>query len=285
MNVHVVTGASTGIGLAITRRLIASGATVYGSVRRIVDAGRLRHELGARFVPLVFDITDEGAVRAAAETVALALDGRTLSGLINNAGMAVSGPLLHQPIAEVRAQLEINVVGQVIVTQAFAPLLGADTARRGPPGRIIMIGSESGKIGSPFVAAYCASKHAIEGLAESLRRELMLYGIDVVVIGPGFVATPIWDKAEAIDLGPYQQTDYADAITATRDYMLAHGRKGHTPDHIASVVERALLSASPKTRYAVVQGWFQNWFLPLTLPKRLVDRMIAGQLGLLPKGR
>lgn len=189
---------------------------------------------------------------------------------------------IHQPIAEVRCQLEINVVGQLIVTQAFAPLLGTDPTRTGRPGRIVMMGSESGKIGAPFVGAYCASKHAIEGLAESLRRELMLFGIDVAIIGPGFVATPIWDKAEASDTSAYATTAYADALYATRDYMLAHGPRGHAPDHIARSVEHALFAARPKVRYAVVQGWFQNWFLPLSLPKRWVDRMIAGQLGLRP---
>ena len=282
MQAVVVTGVSTGIGLAVAKRMLAQGVDVYGSVRKQADADRLCRELGDGFHPLIFDIVDEAAVRAGAADVERALNGRKLTGLVNNAGMAVSGPLIHQPIAEVRTQMEINVVGQVIVTQAFAPLLGADTARSGPPGRIVMIGSESGKIGSPFVAAYCASKHAIEGLAESLRRELMIFGIDVAIVGPGFVATPIWDKAEEIDLGPYANTVYAAAIGETRDYMLEHGRKGHAPDHIAKAVEHALFADRPKVRYAVVQGWFQNWFLPLTLPKRWVDRIIAKQLGLVP---
>ncbi|QMW24187.1 SDR family NAD(P)-dependent oxidoreductase [Sandaracinobacteroides saxicola] len=282
MAAFVVTGASTGIGAAIAQALVQAGHQVFGSVRRAADGERLHGALGDRFTPLLFDITDEGAVATAAAQVSAALDGGTLAGLVNNAGMAVSGPLIHQPIAEVRRQLEINVVGQLIVTQAFAPLLGADRTRVGPPGRIVMMGSESGKIGAPFVGAYCASKHALEGLSESLRRELMIFGIDVTLVGPGFVATPIWDKAEQIDIARYAATAFAPALHKTRDYMLAEGRKGHPPERIAAAVLHALTSPRPPVRQAVVKGWLMNWVLPLALPKRWVDRMIAGQLGLLP---
>ncbi len=276
----VVTGASTGIGFAIVARLVRRGVRVFAGVRQAADADHLVKTLGPLVHPLLFDITDAAAVTAAAQTVAAQLEGETLAGLVNNAGMAVSGPLIHQSIAEVRRQLEVNVVGQLIVIQAFAPLLGTDRSRAGPPGRIVMMGPESGKIGAPFVGAYCASKHAIEGLAESLRRELMLFSSDVAIVGPGFVATPIWDKAEASDTGAYAATAYADALAVTRDYMLAHGRRGHPPDHIARHVEHALFAARPRVRYTVVQDWFQNWFLPLSLPKRWVDRIIASQLGL-----
>jgi NAD(P)-dependent dehydrogenase (short-subunit alcohol dehydrogenase family) len=143
-----------------------------------------------------------------------------------------------------------------------------------------MMGSESGRIGSPFVGAYCASKHALEGLAESLRRELMIFGIDVTIVGPGFVATPIWDKAEAIDFSRYDATDYARALALARDYMLGEGRRGDPPERIADAVHHALSAARPKVRYAVVKGWLMNWALPLSLPKRWVDRIVASQLGL-----
>jgi NAD(P)-dependent dehydrogenase (short-subunit alcohol dehydrogenase family) len=280
----VVTGASTGIGAATARLLVACGFRVFGSVRRPADGARLTAELGDAFVPLHFDVTDAPAVAAAAGQVAGLLQGETLAGLVNNAGMAVSGPLLHQPIDELRRQLEVNVVGQLVVTQAFAPLLGAGPVRRGQPGRIVMMGSESGKIGAPFVGAYCASKHALEGLSESLRRELMLYGVDVVLVGPGFVATPIWDKAEQAGLGPYGETAFGPAMTRTRDYMLAEGRVGYPPERIAEAVLRGLTARRPPARITAVKDWLMNWALPLGLPRRWVDRMIARQLGLRPGG-
>ena len=135
----VVTGASTGIGHATATLLVAAGFRVFGSVRSKADAERVTKEIGANFTPLLFDITDEQAVKNAASQVRAALAGEALAGLVNNAGVSVPGPLLEVPIADFRRQLEINVTGQVIVLQAFAPLLGADPALKGPPGRIVMI--------------------------------------------------------------------------------------------------------------------------------------------------
>jgi NAD(P)-dependent dehydrogenase (short-subunit alcohol dehydrogenase family) len=146
------------------------------------------------------DVTDKQAVEQAAARVSAGLGSATLTGLVNNAGVAVPGALLHLPLEEYRRQLEVNLVPQLSVTQTFAPLLGADTKRKGQPGRIVNISSTAGKIGLPFLGAYVASKHALEGMSESLRRELMIYGIDVIVIVPGSVVTAIWDKGEAEDL-------------------------------------------------------------------------------------
>lgn len=278
----VVTGVSTGIGSAIASALVKAGFHVFGSVRKPEDAIRVSATLGASFTPLVFDICDEQGVAAAAATVRKALAGKRLSALINNAGIALGGPLLHQPIPEVRRQLEVNVTGQVIVTQAFAPLLGSDPGLAGPPGRIVMMSSDSGKSGAPFVGAYTASKHALEGLAESLRRELMLFGIDVVLIGPGFVATPIWDKAEQADTSGYDETPFAPAMRKFSAYMLENGRKGYPPERIAQAVLTAITTDKPRTRYPVVKGWVQNWLLPIVLPRRMIDRIMARELGLHP---
>ena len=281
----VVTGVSSGIGSAIAARLAEAGYHVFGSVRRAEDAARLAERLGNRFTPLRFDICDTDAVKAAADLVRDALGGKRLSVLVNNAGVALAGPLLHQPIEEFRRQLEINVTGQMIVTQAFAPLLGSDDRLAGTPGRIVMMSSDSGKNGAPFVGAYTASKHALEGLSESLRRELMLYGIDVVMVGPGFVATPIWDKAEQADTSAYEHTDFAPAMRKFSQYMLENGRKGYPPERIAEAVLTAVTAKSPAPRYAVVKGWFENWFMPMILPRRMVDRLIARDIGLLPAAR
>lgn len=284
MNSVVITGVSSGIGLACAKRCCAEGMRVFGSVRRAADGQRLQAELGNDFVPLIFDVTDADAVQRGADQVREALAGRTLNGLVNNAGIAKPGPLLSQELSEVRQQIEVNVIGQVIVTQAFGPLLGADGTLEGAPGRVVMISSDAGCIAAPFLGAYSASKHAIEGLAESLRRELMLFGIDVVIIGPGFVATDIWDKAEAIDFSPYVGTPYEASLAQLRDFMLAQGRKGFAAAQIADAVWHALVCANPSVRYAAVKDRFLNWTLPRLLPRRMVDRMIGSQLGLKRRG-
>jgi NAD(P)-dependent dehydrogenase (short-subunit alcohol dehydrogenase family) len=281
----VVTGTSTGIGWGVARVLIENGFRVFGSVRKTADAERLAAaEFGQRFVPLIFDVTDAAAVNAAAMRVRNELAGERLFGLVNNAGIAVAGPLLALPIEDFRRQIEINLVGVVIVTKAFAPLVGTDPQLKGPPGRIVNIGSVGGLNALPFMAPYHASKFALEGVSESLRRELLLFGIDVIVIGPGAVATPIWDKAEREDVSPYADTPYAPALDRLRTYMLAIGRSGLPPERIGQAVLQALTAARPKVRYAVSPQPLQDW-IARNMPKRFVDRLIGRRLGLLPKPR
>lgn len=212
MKCVVVTGVSSGIGHAIARMLLDKGFRVFGSVRKHSDAERLIVELGAGFTPLVFDVTDETAIRAAADEVRRALDGETLAGLVNNAGIAVAGPVLDLPADEFRRQFEVNVIGPILATQAFGPLLGTDRSLRGAPGRIVMMSSIAGKFGNPLMAAYSASKHALNGLSDGLRRELMLFGIDVVVIMPGAVKTPIWGKAEREDVSRFANSPFYPAL-------------------------------------------------------------------------
>lgn len=281
----VVTGVSSGIGRAIAAKLIAQGHTVFGSVRTQADAARAQQEFGGHFKPLLMDTTDEDAVHAQARAVRRALNGVTLNGLVNNAGFCVVGPLLHQPIADMRRQIETNTLGPAIVSQAFAPLLGADRSLAGTPGRIINISSVGGRFAAPFLGAYAASKHALEGMSEALRRELLMYGIDVILIEPGYVNTPTLDKAQAEDYGQYQDTDYASAMARFRTGFIAEGRKGLHPDVIGDTVWTALTSARPKVCYTVMKGTFKNWTVPMALPKRTVDQAIAKQLGLLPAQR
>ena len=176
--------------------LTAAGFHVFGSVRKPADAERLTKEFGANVTPLLFDVTNQVAVANAALTVEQALAGKTLAGLVNNAGIAVAGPLIYLNVEDFEKQLAVNVTGLLIVTQAFAPLLGADRSREGAPGRIVMISSVGGRNALPFAGPYAASKFAVEGLSEALRRELMLFGIDVVIVAPGAVVTPLWDKTE-----------------------------------------------------------------------------------------
>jgi len=277
----VVTGASTGIGHGTAKVLIKKGFRVFGSVRKQADADRLRKEFGANFFPLIFDVTDEKAVKASTAQVAEKLSGWPLFGLVNNAGIAVPGPLLYLTIDEFRHQIDVNPTGQLITTQAFAPLLMSNTEHKAGPGRIVMISSVGGKNASPFVGPYNASKFALEGLSESLRRELMLLGIDVIIIAPGAVATPIWDKADAIDVARFANTPYAKMLANLKDYMVASGRQGLSEERLGRAVWKALTARNPKTRYVVTPDPIQNLMVN-TLPKRTVDRIIGRRLGLIP---
>ena len=277
----VVTGVSTGIGWGCVKVLIAAGLRVFGSVRKPSDAERLAREFGANFTPLIFDVTDEAAVAAGARQVESALGGETLTGLVNNAGVAVPGPLLDLAIGDFERQLKVNLVGPLIVTQAFARLLGADRSRKGTLGRIVMISSIGGKNAMPFLGAYAASKFGLEGLSESLRRELITFGVDVIVVAPGVVATAIWAKGDEADLGQFAESHDAPALARMKSYMVATGGKGLPPERIGEAVKNALTAAKPKIRYTVTPNPVQN-LMALTLPKRAVDGMIARRLGLKP---
>lgn len=279
----VVTGVSTGIGKGAASVMAKAGWRVFGSVRKEADARPLQAEFGERFVPLVFDVEDDDAVVTAAAEVRAALDGRTLNGLVNNAGMALVDPLLVQSVADFRKQVEVNLVGTFAVTRAFGPLLGADPGLAGPKGRIVNISSVGGKMGPPFLGAYAAAKHGVEGFSESLRRELQLVGIDVVIVAPGSVVTPIWDKAEAASSGHLAGTIWERPVRMFIDHMMKDGRKGLAPERIGEVVRTALTAAKPRTRYAPVRRKLLNWTLPTTLPSRVVDRLIGGQIGLSQK--
>lgn len=275
----VVTGASTGIGRAAVAKVVAEGGHAFAAVRKQSDADSLTQEFGAAVTPLLFDVADEAAVRAGAAQVAAALGDRRLYGLVNNAGIAVAGPLLHLDTEELKQQFEINVFGVHTVTRAFAPLLGVDPARTGKPGRIVMISSVGGQNGAPFVGPYASSKFAIEGYSQSLRRELMLYGVDVIVVGPGAIATPIWAKAEKQDLNRFEKTDYAPFLKRVADYMLAQGREGLPPEDVGNLIWFCLSADKPKTRYHILRRPFVDRTLPRLMNPRAVDRIIAKRLG------
>ena len=276
----VITGASTGIGWATAKLLLGRGYRVFGSVRKQADADRLKGEFGANFTPLIFDVTDEAAVMAAAREVRAQLNGETLAGLVNNAGIAVAGPVFELAADDFRRQMEVNVIGPVIATQAFGPLLGADPQLKGPKGRIVMISSVAGKSGNPLSAPYSASKHAIEGLSESLRRELMLFGIDVIVIAPGAVKTPIWGKSE--DISSRQHSPYFPVLQKVRAFTQHLSKIGLPPEKIAEKVFEALTLPNPKVRYQITPDPLRH-LVTSWLPKRTVDKIIAKRLGLTPQ--
>jgi NAD(P)-dependent dehydrogenase (short-subunit alcohol dehydrogenase family) len=275
----VITGASTGIGRAAVAKAVSEGAHVFPSVRKQADADALKVEFGDAVTPLIFDVTDEAAVRAGAAQVAQALGARRLFGLVNNAGVAVPGPLLHLDTDDLRRQFEINFFAVHSVTRAFADLLGADPERTGKPGRIVMISSVGGQNGAPFVGPYAASKFAMEGYSQSLRRELMLYGIDVIVVGPGAIATPIWDKAEQGDLKRFENTPYGPMLKGVANYMVESGRRGLPPGEVGDLIWHCLADDNPKVRYRILRRPFMDVTLPKLMNPRTVDKIYAKRLG------
>ncbi|MFN4226327.1 MAG: SDR family NAD(P)-dependent oxidoreductase [Hyphomonas sp.] len=280
----LITGASTGIGLAAARHLAAAGWTVFAGVRSVKDGAALVDGAAGDLRPLILDVTKDEDVRAAAGGIAAALGNRRLTGLVNNAGIAKMGPLALQPMKDFEAHFAVNVFGMLRVTQAMVPLLGADPARDGPPGRIVTITSVGGRIAAPFLGAYTATKHANEAMSDTLRRELALYGIDSITIGPGSVKTPIWDKAEKDNAGgPYDSTDYAGPLKIFERTMLNGGRTGLAPEVIAAVIETALSDPKPKARYAPVPQKLTNFTIPTRLPKRVLDAIFISRFGLKKK--
>jgi len=280
----VVTGVSSGIGWGAAKVLTGAGYRVFGSVRKQADAERLKQELGEAFTPLLFDVTDEAAVKAGAETVKAGLDGQTLFGLVNNAGVAVPGPLLELPIAEFRQQIEVNLMGLVITNQAFAPLLIPSDERQGAPGRIVNISSVGGRSGTPFLGAYNASKFAVEGLSEAFRREMMLFGVEVIIIAPGAVATQMMAKGVETDLSGYANSPFGPSLFRLRDYFAGLGAQGLPPEALGEAILKALTIKNPKVRYTVTPTPMAN-LMSEVLPKRMVDQTVANRLKLNPADR
>ena len=281
MKTVVITGASTGIGRATAEYFANKGWTVFAGVRKEEDGAALKASASGDLRPILLDVAKPDHVDAAVVEVAKALDGKTLTGLVNNAGIANMGPLALQPLDEFQSHFDVNVFGLLRTTQAFLPLLGMDTDRTGSPGRIVNITSVGGKLSAPFLGAYTATKHAVEAMTDSLRRELVVYGIDAIAVGPGAVKTPIWDKAEQRnESGPYANTVWAKSIEKFEQVMLDGGRTGLEPVKIAQVVETALSDSSPKARYAPVPDKLTNFTIPTRLPKRWVDRIFWKRFGL-----
>jgi len=281
----VVTGVSSGIGAAIATSLAGAGWHVFGSVRRPQDAAALADALGASFTPLVFDVVDAAAIAEAAQTVKAALGGSTLAGLVNNAGIAVAGPVRYLDLDDLKRQMDVNVYGPIRVIQAFLPMLGADPAYRGAPGTIVNMSSVAGELASPFMSPYAMSKHALEALSKSLRVELLGHGVDVVVVGPGAVKTPIWAKADEIDVERYRGTEYYDALVRMRGAMREFGEAGLPASAVGDLVRDILTGAKTAPRYAILKNRFANWTLPRLVSPRMVANAMAKRFGLAAKPR
>jgi NAD(P)-dependent dehydrogenase (short-subunit alcohol dehydrogenase family) len=272
----VVTGASTGIGEATTRHLASLGFKVFAGVRKEQDAERARSN-GLEAVRL--DVTDPGTIEAARAEIEGALDGTPLAGLVNNAGVAISGPIEFISPDELTRQLDTNVVGQVRVTQAFLALLRRDR------GRVVNISSIGGRIALPLVGPYAASKFALEAVSDSLRREVRGQGIEVGVIEPGAIKTPIWGKGNAAaaemlaGAPPEAEQLYGDMIRAVRaETVKIEEERGLPPEEVAKVVGEALTAGRPKTRYLVGRDAKMRAALAKRLPDRVMDSLIGRAL-------
>ena len=271
--VVLVTGASTGIGEATALHLRELGFEPVAGVRRDEDAERLGGQ-GLRTVRL--DVTDEEQIAAAGEAIG---DG-ALAGLVNNAGVAVAAPLEFVPLDQLRRQLEVNLIGQVAVTQAFLPAL------RRAGGRIVNVSSIGGRVALPLLAPYSASKFALEGVSDSLRRELRAQGVDVILIEPGGVKTPIWGKGNELaaeltgQMPPEGDRLYGRLIANVRkETVKIEKERGLPPRAVAEVIGKALTADRPRTRYVVGNDARIRAQLARLLPDRVMDRLIGRALG------
>jgi len=280
MRSALVTGASTGIGRATALHLDTAGWRVFAGVRREEDASSLREASSQRLVPLMLDVTDSDQIAAAAERVASESGGSGLDGLVNNAGIAVPGPLEALPIDDFRRQVEVNLTAQVAVTQALLPQI------RVARGRLVFITSIGGLMAFPMFGAYHAAKFGLEAVGDVFRQELRRWGISVSVVEPGSIATPIWERGESeadaflTRASDEQKALYGEAVEAYREVVRRTAERGIDPVKVARTIERALTARRPRTRYLVGADARGQAFLSKLLPDRVVDRVVARATGM-----
>jgi NAD(P)-dependent dehydrogenase (short-subunit alcohol dehydrogenase family) len=276
----LITGASTGIGLACAQLLDKNGWYVYAGYRKAEDGQRLAEKGSKRLTPIRLDVTSEEDIQNVTKHFADVLPEGRLDALINNAGIAVAGPVEYLPIEDWRRQFEINVTGQVAVTQAMIPFL------RAAQGRILMMGSVSGVLAMPMMAPYSGSKFALEGITDALRQELATWAIDVVLIQPGAIVTPIWQKGRdwasqmEAQLSEEAKQRYAQFIKRAKDMTYYAEKNGVPPEAVAMVCWRALTTKHPQTRYLVGKNARSQKLLARLVPDGLRDKLIRKQLKL-----
>jgi NAD(P)-dependent dehydrogenase (short-subunit alcohol dehydrogenase family) len=271
----LITGASSGIGRASALELDRAGFEVFAGVRRRRDAESLAAEGSERLVPVTLDVTRERSIASARATIERRLGRRGLAGVVNNAGIATGAPIEHMPLDEFRRVLEVNLVGGVAVTKAFLPLLRRDR------GRVVFITSIGGRVAYPYMSPYHASKWGTEAVADSLRRELLPWGIRVIVIEPGTIATPIWGKGLASaaalrDAMPAEgRRRYGPMLERLEGSIEASSDRGLAPERVGRAVRRALTRRFPDTRYRVGMDARVTFVASRLLGDRLFDRLVA----------
>src|SRR5680860_987459 len=276
----LITGASTGIGRASALHLDAAGWRVFAGVRKEEDAASLREAGSERLVPLMLDVTEADQIAAAAERIDGEVGEAGLDGLVNNAGIAVPGPLETLPIEDFERQVGVNLTAQVAVTQAMLPPI------RRARGRIVFITSIGGLMAFPMLGAYHAAKFGLEAVGDIFRQELRPWGIDVVIVEPGSIATPIWERGqEEVDAIAGRARDghadlYGKAMESHREVARKTGARGIPPEKVAAKVEHALSARRPRLRYLVGADARGQALVARVLPDRLVDWIVARATGM-----
>tara|TARA_B110000438_G_scaffold291717_1_gene329057 strand:- start:372 stop:1226 length:855 start_codon:yes stop_codon:yes gene_type:complete len=280
----LITGVSSGIGKAIAEELLNNEFIVIGSVRKKSDAEDLQNRFKDNFHSVQFDVTKKKEIQEAKIEVEKILSKKNsyLSCVINNAGIALGGPIRYLDVDIFRKQFEVNFFGLIEVTKIFLDLLIENNNYK-MKNKIINIGSISGKRSYPFVGPYTASKHALEGLTDALRRELLIHEIDVVLIQPGPIRTPIWDKAPNIEDNPFLNTEYEIPLRKFNKGYIKLGINGFSPKIIGKKIVKVMNTNNPKTRYVITPKIFKNYLIPGFLPDRWVDRLTGKMLSLFKK--
>jgi NAD(P)-dependent dehydrogenase (short-subunit alcohol dehydrogenase family) len=269
----VITGSSTGIGAECALHLDRLGWRVFAGVRREEDGRRLAERASHRLTWLRLDVTDPATIREAVARVERETDG-VLDGLVNNAGIAEGGPLEYLPLDRIRRQFDVNVFGLLAVTQAFLPLL------RRAPGRIVNLGSVAGRVTSPMVGPYCASKRAVVAITDAFRLELAAWGLKVSVVEPGVILTPIWEKGEAArqaaeaEYPPEALERYGPFLVAFRRAIRGALKRGTSPEPVVRAVEHALTARRPRPRYLIGGDAKLRYALQVLLPVRWMDALV-----------
>lgn len=272
----LITGASSGIGADAARTLIAHGFTVIATVRTPEDEVRLNEMYGEKIKVLRLDLTDLSEIEKIPALLQQKFGIEQIFGLLNNAGVALAAPFAHQQFAEIQEIIQLNVLSVIKLTQVLLPMLKSGS-------RIVNISSVAGKNAAPFLAIYAASKHAIEGFSEAIRKEFILLGIKVIVVAPGSIKTPIWKKGFEVIKDIYKESNFAEPFS--RFMKIAQNAERNALE--VSVVSADILAAftveHPKVRYAPIPNRFLNWYLPMLIPTKMYDYLSAKTLGLLPK--
>ncbi len=276
----IITGASTGIGKACALYLDDLGFEVFAGVRKKRDAENLKKQSSNNLIPILIDITDNASVRKAFKSINHTIGKIGLNGLVNNAGIAIGGPLEFIPLEQINKQLKVNVLGQVRIIQTFLPLL------RKCNGRIINISSISGRISGPFIGPYAASKFAMEAISDTLRMELRQWNIPVSIIEPGRVSTPLWEKSLAFIDKIYKHLPanakklYGPMLTKANNIRKIKSNSGISPETVAKIVVHVLTVKRPKTRYLVGKDVKLLTLIAKFLPDRVLDKFLIKLLGI-----
>lgn len=276
MNLKVVfiTGISSGIGFSTADFYLKQGCKVIGTYRNEKDGEYFQKVYPQNFLGLQLDVTDFAKV----DLISDILKNNNINhidALVNNAGVALAGPIEYQKFSEIQSMLQVNVVAVIKMTQVILPFL-----KKAEQGRIINISSVSGQNGTPFLGGYCASKHAIEGFSESLRRELNLYGMKVSIVAPGSVNTPIWNKGINVVAGAFDSTEYRKSFQKFISFVSGEINHALPVEDVVKDIDHALTSLHPKFRYAPVPRKFQNWYLPKLIPLKIYDYLMCKSLEL-----